>query len=362
MGVIINIDEALERSVFNILLKPYKVLLNKSVETFEKENVLNYIFKEMDTDRYQEEIRSRRKLGNFEPTTDMGKAKLDSFEEGYGKVFQWVTWKNSYVISKETMEDNQLMTINADTLGFLQGFARTKDTYGFKVLAAGLTGSFQWGTQTFKINSYDTTDGTIDGTKQVLFTNAHRPALSASSADNQSNKFYQTVAAADLTEEKLLEIVGKVEDAMSKYKDDDGNIVYVRPTVIVIPKHYKLRDLFERALNTKLTSKMGDNGINTEYGKWTLVESTTLSQQTGFAASNNAFLMIDPEYNKTWNGGLWFTRIPLTIRSYLDNATEAMVTEGRSRFSANFYDWKYISYVSIPATGTVANATNVALL
>ena len=46
-----------------------KLIEKMNYKTFEKENVLNYIFSDMTSDRYQEEMRSRRKLGESKKIT-----------------------------------------------------------------------------------------------------------------------------------------------------------------------------------------------------------------------------------------------------------------------------------------------------
>ena len=149
------------------------------------------------------------------------------------------------------------------------------------------------------------------------------------------------------------------EDAViSPLKDDDGNIEYVNPKIIMVPKHYKLKDRLEKALKSKYTSAMGDNAPNPMYGKWTIVESTMLAEQAGFGKDDHAFVIIDPDYNKNWYGGLWYDRVPLSVKVYEDDPTGAMVTTARARFGADFYNWRFISYVALN-DGTVSNATDI---
>ena len=55
MAVIFNIDEAIQRSVFNVYDLPIQMLLTNEIEAWEKESKLSKVFVMRTTDRYQEE-------------------------------------------------------------------------------------------------------------------------------------------------------------------------------------------------------------------------------------------------------------------------------------------------------------------
>lgn len=355
----VNIDQSIKLSEFNVLLEPFELLVNQTMEQFEKEDILKYIFLMQKSDKYREEIRTRLGMGEFAPVPDMGTAKLDNWAEGHRKQFKHTTWMNSFQISKQTLEDKQSGQINTETTGFLQGYRRGRFDFGLNVLAAGLTGEFTYQGQKFKVSSYDSIDGTIEGLqKQLLFHKNHMPAETGKRTTSQSNKFY--AIAPNYDEEKFLEILGMVEEKALKVTDDNNKIERVRPKLIVVPHHYKQLSTIKRALNTTATSKMGDNGINIEYGRWTLIPSIHLAEYPGFGPDDNAFILIDPDYNTTWKGGIWYDRVPLEIDVYYDKENKSMKVDGRARYSADFFNWRYIYYCTIvdedlPSTANIAN-------
>lgn len=354
MGVIINIGESLERSAFNILVEPIKMLLENEKEHFEKQSLLSEIYIIRKTDRYQEEFRSSTAMDGFSPTEDLEVAGINDFDEGYGKIFNNQIWTNSFVISKQTLEDKQDMTVNAKTVGFIKSYGRTRERFGFGMLSGALIGSLNFdGKKVFDCKGGDTVDGTIAGAKQVYFHETHKsPVVGVA---DQSNKFYCSIdLTAAKAHEKLLSVIGQVETLMGNYTDYKGNPVVVNPTKLLIPNHYKLKDVLTTALKTQYTSTMGDNGVNIQFGNWNILTSVYLNGLPGFTEADQAIVMIAPETNREFLGALWLDRIPLTVRGYIDEDTEANIWAGRARFGVGFNDFRAMAYIS---TGANASAT-----
>ena len=357
MAIIFNIGESLKQSAFNILQEPIKMLMENEKEAFEKESFLSKVFVMKTTDKYQEEYRSSTAMDGFKPTEDLERPGLSDFQEGYGKIFRTQIWTNSFVVSKQTIEDNQMMSINAQAMGFIKSYGRTRERYGAAMLSGALAGEVTFEGKKFDCRGGDTTDGDVDGaTKQIYFYNAHKSCVDPSKT--QSNK-YCVSTALDFTkskvEEFILDIIGQVQTAMINYQDDKGNILCVNPDTLVIPNYYGFKNALLTALKTQYTSAMGDNGVNLQYGNWNVVVSPYLNGLTGFTEADKAFIMLDSKYNKEALGAVWFDRVPLTVKSYIDEPTEANVWAGRARFGAGFNNFRAMAYVSLK-TG-VANAT-----
>lgn len=360
MAIIFNIGESLKQSAFNILQEPIKMLMENEKEAFEKESFLSKVFVMKTTDKYQEEYRSSTAMDGFKPTEDLERPGLSDFQEGYGKIFRTQIWTNSFVVSKQTIEDNQMMSINAQAMGFIKSYGRTRERYGAAMLSGALAGSIKFEGKTFDCRGGDTETGAVDGAKQIYFHNAHKPVAGAVGGVDQSNKF-KVKTALDFTgkkvEEYILDIIGQVQTEMINYRDDKGNILCVNPDTLVIPNYYQFKNALLTALKTQYTSAMGDNGVNLQYGNWNVVVSPYLNGLTGFAEADKAFIMLDSKYNKEALGAVWFDRVPLTVKSYIDEPTEANVWAGRSRFGVGFNNFRAMAYVSLNTTAT--NATEL---
>lgn len=367
-GVIYNIHEAVKNSAFNILQEPIKMFMDNQVEAFEKDSIINKVFVMKTTDKFREEFRSITAMDGFLPTEDLEVAGISDFEESYNKQFLFQTWTNSFVISKQTLEDKRDMDIAQMSQMFIKSFGRTREQYAVNFIAAGLGKT----NDKFKIlasagKGADTTDGTIEGAKQQYFHNAHKPVGHGREGRNfvQSNKFYAVIdglsnanTIALNAEEAVLDTIGQVESIMSKYKDDKGNIVPVNVDTIVMGQNYRLADIIMRGLKSKYGSAMDGNGVNLQYGKYKLVISPYLSGVDGFEDSDNSLILLSSERNREGLGLVWFDRKPLEVRSYIEDKTEANVWAGRARWGAGFGDFRAMAYITF-GTAETANATQI---
>lgn len=368
MGIIYNIQEALNNSAFNILQEPIKMILDNEVEAFEKESIIPKVFVMKTTDKYMETYRSTTAMDGFKPTEDMEVAGISDFQESYDKQFVFQTWTNSFVVSKQTMEDNQAASIEPRALGFIKSYGRTREEYAVNVLGAALGGALSDKQKALKITAktglgMDTVDGSLEGAKQQYFHNKHKGVLiNGKSLVTQSNKYYANLDLSDGTqgnlEEKVLDVIEQVASKGKKLKDDKGNIVPVKYTRIVLGEDYRLNDILMRALKSKYGAPMGGNGVNLVYGKYEVVTSAYLSDIEGFKEENgkaHGLILIDPERNREGLGAAWFDRKPLEVRSYIDDKTEANVWAGRARFGAGFGDWRAMAYIGFH-TSAIDNA------
>ena len=58
-------------------------------------------------------------------------------------------------------------------------------------------------------------------------------------------------------------------------------------------------------------------------------------------AGTAPWVLLDSKYNQEYGGAVWNDRIPLAVRSTIDENTDANVWRGRSRFNATFHDWRF---------------------
>lgn len=369
MAIIFNIGEALKLSAFNVLQDPVKMLMEKETEAFEKGSKLSEIYVMKTMDKYQEEFRSRTAMDGFKPTEDMEPAGLSDFGEGYRKTFRTQIWTNSFVISKQAIEDNQMLDINANAVGFIKSYHRTRELYGHKMLSEAVCDkSFgEYEGKKFDLRGGDTEDGTVEGTPAKYF-GKH---LLIGGSKFYYNKF-ATDSKVDLTADsgiqKLISAIDKTADKMAAYTDEKGNLLALKPTKIIIPGgQSSLRSAIEIGLKSKYGSTMGTNGINTFYGSYELVELPYLNGLPGFTAADQGIIIMDPQANREYLGAVWFDRKPLEVKSYIDEGNEANIWKGRARYQAAFCDFRAMAYVSVKnigegdlaATARAANATAI---
>ena len=373
-GIIFNIHEAVKNSAFNVLQEPIKMFMENQVEAYEKDSIIDKIFVKKTSDKFREEFRSITTMDGFRPTEDLEVAGISDFEESYNKQFTFQTWTNSFVVSKQTLEDKRDMDITQMTQMFIKSFGRTREQYAVNFIAAGLGKT----NDALKIGAAaglgaDTVDGKIEGTKQQYFHNAHKPVGYGKEGRNftQSNKFYATIDGlsnendiAVNVEELVLDVIGQVENTMNTYRDDKGNIVPVEVDTIILGKDYRLNDILMRGLKSKYGAAMAGNGVNLQYGKYTVITNSYLSGVEGFKnkegerAADHGLILLSSDRNREGLGLVWFDRKPLEVRSYIEDKTEANVIAGRARWGAGFGDFRAMSYITFGPNET-ANATKI---
>lgn len=372
MAVIFNIDEAVRNSAFNILQEPFKMKMTKELEAFEKKSILPYLYVMQTMDTFQEEYRSKTSMDGFKPTEDMEVAGLSDFEESYRMVMRTQTWTNSFAVSKQTIEDNQLQQINPQAMGFVTSYYRTRENYGVRMLGAALGEDYA----PYKIKASvqglgnDTADGTVEGTRVAYFKKDHK---TVGGKYTQSNKFKTsaalTVDGSDPEEEsKLADLIGQIDSIMSTYKGDKGEIIPTDIDTIIIAEDFRLKDTLQRALKSRYNERMGGNGENLFYGKYELVVCPYLNQLDAFSETKKGILLVSRSKNRECLGAVWKDRTPLEIRSYIDNGTQANIWAGRSRFGVTFGDFRAMAYLSLNntsdtnSTALTAKATGVKLV
>ena len=372
MAVIFNIDEAVRNSAFNILQEPFKMKMTKELEAFEKKSILPYLYVMQTMDTFQEEYRSKTSMDGFKPTEDMEVAGLSDFEESYRMVMRTQTWTNSFAVSKQTIEDNQIQQIHTQAMGFVTSYYRTRENYGVRMLGAALGEDYA----PYKIKAAvqglgnDTADGTVEGTRVAYFKKDHK---TVGGKYTQSNKFKTsaalTVDGSDPEEEsKLADLIGQIDSIMSTYKGDKGEIIPTDIDTIIIAEDFRLKDTLQRALKSRYNERMGGNGENLFYGKYELVVCPYLNQLDAFSETKKGILLVSRSKNRECLGAVWKDRTPLEIRSYIDNGTQANIWAGRSRFGVTFGDFRAMAYLSLnntsdtDSTALTAKATGVKLV
>ena len=365
MGIIYNIEEAIKNSAFNVLQEPIKMTLDNQKEAYEQNSIISKFFVMKTTDRYMEEYRSQTSMDGFKPTEDMEVAPISDFEESYFQQFTFQIWTNSFVISKQTMEDGKLMDVDMKANAFIKGYNRTREQYAVSMIGAALGNTYEDLKITDKSGKgMDTVTGDIEGTRQQYFSGQHKTVKLRDGRPQitQSNKFTATLNFTDGVtpdlEEKVLDVLGQVESIMATYKDDKGNITPVEVDTIFVGQNYRLIDILTRGLKSKYGASMDGNGINTQYGKYKIVVSPYLSGIDGFKDADNGIILASSSRNKEGLGAVWFDRKPLEVRSYKDDKTEANVWAGRARWGAGFGDFRAMSYISFPTGSASAVATN----
>ncbi|MBQ2897981.1 MAG: hypothetical protein IJE46_06670 [Clostridia bacterium] len=323
-------------SFFGKSQEPIRLMMEKDIEAFENESALPKIFKEIKSKNFAEKFTSKTSLKNFEAVAEGGSYPKTDMQEGFSKVVEPVTWKQSFTVTREMVEDNKILDIKNNALGFTQSFGRTKEMFGAALLMGAVSGTkANFGGQSFDVNS-------ADGVS--LFSKAH-PSVTDKKV-LQSNLFADGFS---------VDALSALECKMNDFKDDNGYVLSVAPDTIIIPNTYELkRDVFA-AIGADKDPNTANNGFNYQFGRWNVIVWNQLNKMVT-SDNPSPFILLDSKYNERAGGAVWVDRVELEVKSYIDENNDNNIFKGRARFTAGFNNWRAFAISGIKGGDTLISA------
>ncbi len=313
-------------SIFGDSQTAVRMVIEKRGEQFEQESVINRIFKHDRSKHWAEKYTSLTAMEGFRVAGENGAYPADGQEEGYSKVLEAVTWKDSFSLSREIVEDAKSIDLRKKPMGFVTAYYRTREKLGAALLGGAVKGeeSALYAGGTFSLL---TSDG------QKLFSSAHPAKVQG---EDQCNLF-----SDDFSSDAL----GMLEVKMQNTRGDNNEILDVAPDTILIPNIHSLKKAVFAAIGADKDPETANNGFNYQFGRWNVIVWPYLNQ---FITANTApWLLMDGRYNQEYGSLIWLDRVPLDVRSTVDENTDANVWRGYARFTAGFHDWRGIACAGV---------------
>ena len=330
MPIIFSEGSGLNDSIYGNCQAPIRMFLEQRSEAFDQNSVLKDLFLMGTSENYGDQLATMTAMDGFQPVGENGAYPSDSMQEGFSKLLVYQTWKNSFAISQEMIEDAKLMDMRKQPAAFMTAYERTRELFGAAIYASWMNKATSI---SFRGKTFDTKGA--DG-KGIVATDHPSKVKGAA----QSNCFTNSFSAANL---------GLVETAMQNFRGDNNEILDVAPTTILIPNDAAMKKAVFEAIGADKDPTTAYNAFNYQYGRWTVIIWPYLNQF--ITAGTAPWALIDPTYNENYGGAVWNDRVPLTVRSSIDENTDANIWRGRSRFNATGNDWRFIAVGGI-ASGT----------
>lgn len=323
-GIVFSKNSGVNDSVYGKADAPIRAFLEERVRAYKEQSLVEKLFKMVDSDNFGEQFGGMTGMASgFQPVVEGGAYPVDETREGYKKFLENITWKDSFAITEEMMEDNKILDINKiGVRGFIDQFHLTREKYAAQLLIGAISGA----KTTFRNHPMDCTSN--DG--QPLFSTVHPSIVDPEL--KQSNKFGAEFSA---------EALGKIEVAMQNLKDDNGEVLTIAPTTIVIPNDYALKSKVFEVIGSDKSPETSNNGFNYIYGRWEVIVNPYLNE--AITETNKPYFVFDKNYNDNYYGLIFMDRIPLTMHSWVDNNTGNNVWNGRARFVCGANDWREIA-------------------
>lgn len=307
-------------SIFGISQAPIKAIIEKRAESFEQQSILPHVFNIGNTNKPMDKLTSMTAMDEFDPVGENGPYPLTGMQESYSKIIEQMTWKNSFTITQEAVEDSVAIDLRKKPAKFTAAYYRTRERFGARFFGEAVKGS-----DSFVLNGKVFNCQTADG--KDLFATDHPSKVSGAA---QSNLFADAFSA---------DALAAAEAAMQGFKGDNDEILAVSPNTILIPNLYALKKTVFAAIGADKDPDTANNGYNFQFGRWRVIVWAYLNEF--ITAGTAPWILLDSKYNEEYDGAVWLDRIPLAVKSDIDPGTDANVWRGRARFNAGFNDWRF---------------------
>lgn len=321
----------LNDSIYGKSQAPIRMLIEDKAEAFEEKSMLEEIFMMDKSTHWAEKYTSMTDMEDFDPVGENGAYPITGMEEGYSQTLEHVTWKNSFSISREIMEDSKTLDLKKKPSKFIKSYYRTREQLGAALLGSAYKASTP--NITFRGKKFYTKGA--DG--KQLFAADHPSKVRGAA---QSNRFAGLFSADNLA---------KLETKMQNFHNDNGELGNIVPNTIIIPNVWSLKKDVLAAVGADKDPDTANNGFNYLFGRWRVIVWSYLNQYMGIDESNNnvPWILADIDYNKEDGGAIFTDRTPLDVRSTIDENTDANVWRGYARFTAGFNDWRAFAIAGV---------------
>ncbi len=322
---------------------PIKMLIEEESNVQEKnKGIVDILFNVEKSNRYAETIIGETDFDVFQHAGEGQRAENDSVETSFKKTIEHITFMKEFTITKEMADDSKIgisADIKAKPKKFVRAYYKTRN----KLAAFALIN----GTVTSGVFAKARVDlSTADGLP--LFSSVHKYFTPELENETQSNYFYGDIASDSL---KLEEALGVLANRLRNFKDENGEVMeYVADIIIVPCNRPKLESMVKKVVGSERTVGSNNNDINTQYGNWTVVVLP------GWETEDDRIMIMSSEANKNLFGNMFYNRVPLDIRSNIDDHTRNYYWNGYCRFGVGFNTWKHIA-LAVHSTSTVSGAT-----
>lgn len=329
----VSIGSGLNGTIYGDCQVPLKAFLESRGEAFQRESLLPYLYRMEKSRHWAERYSSETAMGDFEPVGEGGDYPKTGFEDGYFRDIVNMTFKQSFSVTQELVEDCLLGTMKQRANKLVTAYGRTREKFGRILYAGGLYGT----TVSYKGKTFAC--GSADG--QALFSKTHPNKVNGA---KQTNLYKGTFTNT---------LLDKIETEMQNIKGDNGELLGVAPDTIWIPNDAALKGAVFSAVGADKEPTSGNNAFNYQFGRWNIIVDPYLTAAlTDLGkSSEKPFFLLDSKFIELNDGPIFQDRVPLDVKSVIDNNNDNNVWQGRARFGAGFADWRFVA-VGNMSTGT----------
>nr|DAY82838.1 MAG TPA: Major capsid protein [Caudoviricetes sp.] len=320
--VTVSIGSGLVDPIFGKCQVPLASYIEKLGEAFERESLLKYLFHFENSRHWAEQHSSETAMDDFVPVGEGGEYPRTGFESGYDRIIENMTFKQSFSVTQELVEDAQLGEMKRRARKLITAYGRTREKFGRALYAGGIYGTtVSFGGKSFACNSAD---------GLALF---HKEHVNKVNGKKQCNLYKGNFTAT---------LLGKIETEMQQITGDNGELLAVSPDTILIPNDAALKDAVFSAIGADKEPTTSNNAYNHQFGRWNVIIDPYLTQALAdLGKTDKPFILLDSKFLETGDGAIFQERKKLDVKSVIDQNNDNNSWRGRARFGAGFVDWRF---------------------
>lgn len=322
--VTVSIGSGLVDPIFGKCQVPLASYIEQLGEAFERESLLKYLFHFENSRHWAEQHSSETAMDDFVPVGEGGEYPRTGFESGYDRIIENMTFKQSFSVTQELVEDAQLGEMKRRARKLITAYGRTREKFGRALYAGGIYGTtVSFGGKSFACNSAD---------GLALF---HKEHVNKVNGKKQCNLYKGSFTAS---------LLGKIETEMQQLTGDNGELLAVAPDTILIPNDAALKDAVFSAIGADKEPTTSNNAYNHQFGRWNVIIDPYLTQAlAAMGKTDKPFILLDSKFLETGDGAIFQERKKLEVKSVVDQNNDNNSWRGRARFGAGFVDWRFAS-------------------
>lgn len=320
--VTVSIGSGLVDPIFGKCQVPLASYIEQLGEAFERESLLKYLFHFENSRHWAEQHSSETAMDDFVPVGEGGEYPRTGFESGYDRIIENMTFKQSFSVTQELVEDAQLGEMKRRARKLITAYGRTREKFGRALYAGGIYGTtVSFGGKSFACNSAD---------GLALF---HKEHVNKVNGKKQCNLYKGSFTAS---------LLGKIETEMQQLTGDNGELLAVSPDTILIPNDAALKDAVFSAIGADKEPTTSNNAYNHQFGRWNVIIDPYLTQALAvMGKTDKPFILLDSKFLETGDGAIFQERKKLEVKSVVDQNNDNNSWRGRARFGAGFVDWRF---------------------
>ena len=317
-GIIISEGSAKNHALFGEVQYPIASFLESRIEAVENQSIAKKITREVKSNGHSEGYSGLTTADDFKATPENGEYPHTDFEVAYTKQIVNITWKNSFSVSREMLDDSNFKEIFKRAAGMSRSYNRTREKFFFQMLGTALQGktSFKQDDMVIDTTSYD---------GLPMFSNAHKGKISKQKISNAYTDAF--------SEETLAELATR----MQNFTDENGNVLDIQPDTILIPNIASLKKQVFAVVGSERVPGSANNDYNYLFGNWNVWVSPYLNQFIGDLAA--PFIVLDSRMVQEEDVFIRQEREPLNVTSKIER-NDANTWDGRCRFGGGFVDFR----------------------